>query len=369
VSEADVLVVGGGVIGLAVARHLARARVSVTVIERGTPGAEASAAAAGMLSPLAEAGEPGPFLDLLLRARSEFPEFAAELREETGIDVGYRADGTLLLALRAEDDPELEARYEWQSRGGFAVERLSAQEARQLEPAISPSLRWALRFPGDHQVENRSLARALWVGAAEAGARFRLGAEATRLLREADAVRGVELAGGEVLATGAVVLAGGCWAGRLHDLPRELPVAPVHGQLLALEVMPPSFRHVVDSTRCYLVPRADGRLIVGATVERRGFQKAVTPAGVLQLLGGALEIAPALAELPIADLWSGLRPGTPDGLPILGRDPDVAGLFYATGHFRNGILLAPLTGELIGELMRTGIAPLDLSPFAIERFG
>jgi glycine oxidase len=178
----------------------------------------------------------------------------------------------------------------------------------------------------------------------------------------------VELSDGERLHASTVVLAGGSWAGRLEDLPRRVPVEPVHGQLLALEALPAPLRHVVDSPRCYLVPRADGRLLVGATVERRGYRKLVTPAGIMRLLRGALEIAPGLEDLPLAETWSGLRPGTPDDLPILGADPDVTNLVYATGHFRNGILLAPITGDIVGEVVRTGSSPVDLHPYRPDRF-
>jgi glycine oxidase len=322
-----------------------------------------------MLSPLAEAEGPGPFLKLLLRARESFPAEADMLREETGVEVGYSGAGTLYLALREEDEAELEHRFAWQRAAGLCVERLAADEARRLEPAINPAVRWALRFPGDHQVENRALALALWSAAARAGADFRLGREAVSVLREGDRVTGVELSDGERIAADAVVVAGGSWAGRLEGLPRPLPVFPVHGQLLALESVPPVFRHVVDSPRCYLVPRSDGRVIAGATAERVGFRKAVTPAGLLRLASGALEIAPVLEHAPLAETWSGLRPGTPDGLPILGPDPEVSGLFHATGHFRNGILLAPLTGRVIGEMVLGRPSPVDVAPFGIERFG
>lgn len=368
-TAADVVVVGGGVIGCAVARRVARHGSSVVVVERGRPGDEASFAAAGMLSPLAEAEAPGPFLDLLLRARAGFPAFADALREETGTDVGYRGDGTLYLALREEDEPELAHRFAWQSAAGLAVERLSAEEARRLEPALSPAVRSALRFPDDHQVENRSLAPALWAAAAGAGAEFRLGSEVVRIVRDGNRVAGVELADGVRISAGSIILAGGSWAGRLAGLPRPLPVHPVHGQLLALESVPPLFRHVVDSPRCYLVPRSDGRVIVGATAECIGFRKAVTPGGLRRLIDGALEVAPALEHAPVAETWAGLRPGTPDGLPILGADPDVAGLFYATGHFRNGILLAPLTGDIVGDLALGRPPEADLAPFGIGRFG
>jgi glycine oxidase len=363
-----VVVIGGGVIGCAIARRAARGGRSVLVLERGGCGAEASHAAAGMLSPLAEANEPGAFLDLLLAARSLYPAFAASIEEETGIDVGYGDAGTLFLSLREEDDAELEHRWAWQRAAGLCVERLTADEARAMEPAVSPALRFALRFPGDHQVDNRALGPALATAAERAGARIRVGADVAGLLRDGGRVTGVELADGERISADAVVIAGGSWAGQLRGLPRPLPVEPVHGQLLAMETAPPLFRHVVDSPRCYLVPRAGGRVIAGATVERVGYRKAVTPWGVRRLLDGAVEIAPALDHAPLVETWSGLRPGTPDGLPILGADPEVANLFYATGHFRNGILLTPLTGEAIGALLLGEAPAWELGPYGIERF-
>lgn len=367
--SADVVIVGGGVIGCAVARRAARDGLSVVVAERGTPGMEASWAAAGMLSPLAEADAPGPFLDLLIAAREVYPAYAAALREETGADVAYADAGTLYVALREEDEAELRERWAWQSAAGLPVERLTAEEARRMEPAVSPAVRMALRFPGDHQVDSRLLGAALWAAAARAGAEFRLGTEAVRLLRDGDRAAGVACADGSRIEAGAVVIAGGAWAGRMADLPRTVPVEPVHGQLLALHSVPPLFRHVVDSPRCYLVPRAAGRVIAGATTERTGDRKAVTPWGLRRLIDGAVEIAPALEHAPLAETWSGLRPGTPDGLPILGPDPELPNLVYATGHYRNGILLAPLTGERVGRLLSRGEWCADLDRFGIQRFG
>jgi glycine oxidase len=366
---ADVAVVGGGVIGCAVARRAALGGLSVLVLERGTPGAEASWAAAGMLSPLAEASRPGPFLDLLLRARSVYPAFALSLEDETGIDVGYGDAGTLYLSLREEDDAELEHRYGWQRAAGLCVARLTADDARSLEPAVNPAVRFALRFPGDHQVDNRALSVALRTSAERAGVVFRVGADVVSIVRDGDRATGVELSDGERVAAGSVVVAGGCWAGRIRGLPRPLPVEPVHGQLLALETARPLFRHVVDSPRCYLVPRAEGRTIAGATMERTGFRKAVTAGGVRRLIDGAVEIAPALEDAALVETWSGLRPGTPDGKPILGPDPDLPNLVYATGHYRNGILLTPLTGELVGRLLLGEPPDPDLAPYTIARFG
>jgi glycine oxidase len=249
------------------------------------------------------------------------------------------------------------------------VERLSAGAARDLEPAISPAVRLALRFPEDHQVENRSLARALWSAAARAGARVRTGAPVRALVRRGGRMEGVETVDGERIVAGAVVLATGSWAAGIEGLPRPLPVVPVHGQLLAFASLPPLIEHVVDSPRCYLVPRADGRVIAGTTVERVGFRTHVTAAGIMVILRGAIEAVPALADLALAELWSGLRPGTPDDLPILGADPEVANLFYATGHYRNGILLAPITGAAIGELALGRDPGVRLDPFGVDRFG
>lgn len=365
----DVVVVGGGIIGCAIGRQLALDGMRTLVLERERPVEQASWAAAGMLSPLAESQGADAFLSLLLQSRDLYPALVEALRGETGVDVGYRGDGTLLLALTEADEEVLERRFRWQQASGLQVERLTREEVLELEPAVSRSVRGALRFAGDHQVDNRLLSRALWTAAEAAGASFRLGAEATRVLGSADGVRGVELKGGERIAAGTVVLAAGSWSGGIEGLPGRLPVEPVHGQLLALERTPPLFRHVVDSPRGYLVPRADGRMLVGATTERVGFRKAVTPTGVTALLGAALEIAPSLADAPILELWSGLRPDTPDHRPILGRDPRMPGLVYATGHYRNGILLTPVTALAVSGLVARGRSPYDVSAFSIERFG
>jgi glycine oxidase len=364
----DVLVIGGGVIGCAIARLLARDGRRTLLLERDEPGAHASWAAAGMLAPLAEADEPGPFLSLLLQSRAMYPELARALREETGMEVGYRDEGSLYLALTPADEATLEARYRWQAEAGLPVERLGREEALALEPGIAPAVRGALRFPEDHQVDNRLLSRALARAATAAGAEIRAGVEVSEILVEGGRAVGVRTEDGERIDAGAVVVAAGSWAGAIGGLPRPLPVSPVHGQLLAVHTAPPLFRHVVHTPRVYLVPRADGRLIVGATVERVGFEKAVTPAGLMSLLVPALEAAPSLADAPLVESWSGLRPGTPDGLPILGPDPEVGGLHYAAGHYRNGILLAPVTADLISRSLQRCYPP-ELAPFSISRFG
>ena len=363
----DVLVVGGGLAGCSLAREAARAGQRVLVLERGTPACEATYAAAGMLSAVVGSHEPGPLTDILLRCGRMYAAHAAALREETGLDVGYLQSGTLYLSLVEADDDFLVRRYDWQFSAGLGTERLTAAEVLRLEPAINPDVRWALRFLDDHQVDNRLLGRATWLAAAAAGAEFRLGAEVAALERSGDRVVGVRLAGGEIVTAGQVVVAGGCWSGLLGGLPHPVPVEPFRGQIVALESPPQPFRHVVDSPRCYTVPRADGRLLVGATAERVGYRKVVTAAGVLGLLAAAVELSPRLESAAINETWSGLRPGTPDGLPILGPDPEVQGLHYLTGHFRHGILIAPLTSALVHQAM-IGSEDPALAQCSVARF-
>jgi glycine oxidase len=346
VNRADVVVVGAGLIGCSIARSLARGGMTTLVLDRDEPGSHASRAAAGMLTPLAEAPRADAFLHLLRESLRLFPALAAELHEETGVDVALRGEGTVFLALREQDCSELEERFRWQHAAGLPVQRLQASHARTLEPELSPRLRLALRFPDDHQVDNRLLAAAMPRAAAAAGAVLRRG-EVRGVWREGTRLRGVELAGGERVEARWVVIAAGCWSGRLDGLPRPLPVRPVHGQLLALDAGRDLVSHVVDTPRVYLVPRAGGRVIVGTTVEETGYRLAVTEAAVARLRAAAAEAVPALAGAPLAESWSGLRPGTPDDLPILGPDPEVEGLVYATGHYRNGILLAPITAQRV----------------------
>jgi len=369
VTAPDVLVVGGGIIGCAVAAEAAERGLRVTVLERGRTGEEASWAAAGMLSPLAEAEGPGPFLDLLLKARERFPALAPRLRDATGIDIEYRDEGALVLALRPEDDDVLGARLDWQREEGLDVERLDAGELLEREPAITDAVRWGLLYPGDHQVDARRLSRAFRVLAERRGAVVREGAEVRELSVRGGRAIGVVLADGSRKEAATVVVAGGAWSGRLHGLPRALPLRPVHGQLAAVEHLPPLFQHIVTAGGVYAVPRADGHVVLGATEEECGFRKAVTPAGLSGVLRGATAISPALGNAALTGFWSGFRPTAPDRLPVLGADPEVNGLLYATGHHRNGILLAPITGEVIGAMAAGEEAILDLSPYDAGRFG
>jgi len=355
------------VIGCAIARLLAAQGLETLLLDRGVREQTASWAAAGMLSPLAEAHEPSAFLDLLRASARLFPALAAELRGETGIDVEHRTEGTLLVALSERDEDELDTRYRWQSDAGLPVERLSGAEAQTLEPGLSPAVRWALRFTDDHQVDSRKLTEALTRSAVRSGASIRQ-AEVQSLVLQGDRAAGVELRSGEMIHAGCVIVAAGCWSGQLAGLPRALPVRPVHGQLLALQAAPGLISHIVDSPRVYLVPRHDGRVIVGTTTEDLGYTHRLSDVVSERLRAAAAEAVPALADADLVESWSGLRPGTPDGSPILGPDPEIANLIYATGHYRNGILLAPLTAQLIAGQLSGADQEISLAPFSVSRF-
>lgn len=363
----DVIVVGGGLIGLAAARELALNGLQVVLFERGQPERSASWAAAGMLSPLAEAEDADAFLEFLRASRSLYPSFTRSIEEATGLPTGYRSEGTFLVALNESDEAALRQRFTWQRAADLPVEWLTGDEARRHEPAISTEARAALYFGEDHQVDNRLLVEALRIAAEHAGI-DRRSEEVAGLVHRGERVAGVRLRTGEVAEAGWVVVAAGVWSPRLDGLPRPLPVRPVHGQLLALHPERPLLRHVLDSPRVYLVPRADGRIIVGATVEAIGFDQRVTATAIHTLLGAACELVPELEQARFGEVWSGLRPGTPDNLPILGADPDRPNLIYATGHYRNGVLLTPITAEVVADLILERPSRLSLSPFAPDRF-
>ena len=349
--SADVIVIGGGVIGLTIARALALRGVrDVCLIERGTLGAEASFAAAGMLLPQVEADAQDEFFNLACQSRDLYPAFAAALREETGIDVELDTAGTLYVALTEQDHEAIKKRFDWQTRAGLPVELLGAAEARDLEPCISESTCGALRFPKDIQVENRRLLSALANSVKKLGVTITTETSVDSVLLEADRVRGVQTSRG-VISCSIAVVAAGAWSSFIKSSPQSpIPaIEPVRGQMVCLEAKPQVTRHVIYSPRGYIVPRQDGRLLAGSTSEHAGFAKRVTAGGINTILRNALEISSAISDLPVVDTWAGLRPRAADGLPVLGPCGEIDGLFYATGHYRNGILLAPLTGELISR--------------------
>jgi len=371
-NKADIVIIGGGVIGLAVARALAlRGLRDVLLLERGSLGAESSSAAAGMLAPQAEANRPHEFFYLTCQSRDMYPLFASALLEETGIDIELETTGALYLAFTEHDADELEQRYEWQNRAELPIEKLSSEAARKLEPAICEDVRAALRFPRDTQVENRRLIGALSVANERLGVRLETGTNVISLKAERGRLKGIETSRGFV-ATDRVVIAGGAWSSLIDAADIALPdlrIKPVRGQMLCFEANPQICGHVVYSSRGYIVPRRDGRLLAGSTTEHAGFEKRVTAAGIHSILSAALEISPRIASLPMTDSWAGLRPRAADTLPVLGPCAEIAGVFYATGHYRNGILLAPVTGELIARAIVDGVFPSSLSIFSPDRFG
>ncbi len=365
--KADVVVIGAGVQGCAVAWRLAQAGRDVVVLERAIPGAEASSAAGGILSPGVEALEPGPFYDLGRASLARYPAFVAELEAATGLALGYRAAGTLEVALDDQHARLLAGRAAKLQAAGLPVTVLDDAEVRRLEPGLSPETRGALWFEDEGSLDPRQLGRALAIAAQRAGARFLTG-QVRAIRREGGRVAGVDHEAGPVDAP-AVVLAAGSWAMQVagHGLPPGA-VRPVRGQMAVLDTRPPLLARVVFSGHGYVVPRPDGRVLCGSTMEEVGFEKAVTAGGLRHVLEVGMEIAPALARAPLVESWSNFRPASPDGEPILGPGA-VPGLLYATGHTRNGILLCPVTADAVAAVLLGRAPPVDLALFSPARLG
>ena len=358
--NSEILIIGGGVIGLALARSLKKfgAR-SITILERGNVGRESSFAAAGMLAPQAEADRLDDFFYFCNESNKLYPQFAAELLDETGIDIELDRAGTLYLAFSDEDVREISRRYAWQKGAGLAIEHLTAEEIRRSEPFVSPDVREGLFFPNDRQVENRRLLPALQKFAELNEIRIVENTEVRNLIVKNGGAIGAETENG-IFSADAIVLTAGAWTSlvKVNNLALPFQVRPIRGQILSFQAAKRFFQHVIYSPRGYLVPRLDGRILAGATVEDVGFDKGVTEAGIDFLHEHALEIAPSLANLEINDKWSGLRPFAADALPVLGALPETENLFAATAHFRNGILLAPMTAEtLAGKIVKDVESP------------
>jgi glycine oxidase len=369
-ATAEVIIVGAGVIGLTIARALAQRGIrEIVLIERGRPGAEASWAAAGILAPQVEVDHQDDFFQLACASRDLYPEFADALKDETGVDVELDKTGTLCVGFDSNDEDQLRRRYEWQQRAGLKVESLTGDEARRLEPCISPEVTCGLRFPRDFQVENRRLIDALVRANEELGIQLLMGSSVSAIRIEQKRVRGVATSNGSIDAA-IVVLAAGAW-NSLIDAPGlpSIQIEPIRGQMLCFAARPQIARHVIYSTRGYLVPRRDGRVLAGSTAEHIGFDKRITDDGVAAIKSMALEIAPGISALSLIDSWAGFRPRANDGLPVLGPSAQIEGLFYATGHYRNGILLAPITGKVIADAIVDGVMPASLDSFSPNRFG
>jgi len=357
--------------GLGIAWRLAQADCSVTIYDRGEAGHGSSWAAAGMLAAAVET-EPGEEELLVLTRESQrmWPGFARELEAASGISVNYRDEGTIVIALTRDDAEQLRHTYDFQKSLDLELQWLSGAEARRREPHLRPGMSGAVFSPRDHQVENRLLVQSLAEAARRAGV----------MVCENLSVREVEIIGGRARAVvtehgrdpaDVVILAAGAWSREIAGIPPAHlpPVRPIKGQMLALrmDLAAPLLRHVIWAPRSYLVPREDGRLIIGGTVEERGFDDTLTAGGLLALLEGAWRAVPGIEELPVAETWVGFRPGSRDDAPMLGPS-GIDGLVVATGHHRNGILLTPLTAETVSAYVLTGRLPPILQPFSPERF-
>ncbi|MEJ7848672.1 MAG: glycine oxidase ThiO [Pyrinomonadaceae bacterium] len=351
--KSEVLIIGGGVIGLSIARemHKSGAR-NITIVERGNIGQEASFAAAGMLAPNAETDEIDDFYRFCAESNRLYPQFAAELLEETGVDIELDRSGTLYMGFTENDSAELKKRYDWQRRAGLNVEHLSSEETLAAEPFLSPEVRESLFFPNDWQVENRKLLVALRKYSEINNIEVREGVEILEILTYGENVIGAA-SNDEKFPADTTILTTGAWTSliKLGGTLVPVKIKPVRGQMISFHPPEKMFNRVIYSPRGYIVPRADGRILAGATVEDVGFDKSTTEEGISFLRCVASEIAPFLADLEISDRWAGLRPFADRGLPVIGEIAGFRNLIVATGHYRNGILLAPLTGKLVTKIV------------------
>jgi len=374
----DVVVVGGGLIGCAIAVAAAERGLSVLLLERNEElGREASRVAAGMLAPQMEeaaaaldeeaAGTPDDaLLELCLASRERFRAFVDDIETKTGRDVGHHVEGTFVVALDPRGAEALERVGASQRERGLRATGFAAVDARRLEPALAPEVRGALLLPDDHRVDSRALVEAMAEIATNHGSiEVRTGFEVEEVTIEGTRAVGV-VGDGSRVSGGAVVVAAGAWSGRLAGLPRRVPVRPVKGQLGVVELKTSMVR-TVFGPGAYCVPRDDGRILVGATMEEAGFDLEIDPDAVEAVRRRAARFLPSLSDVEFAETWVGLRPATPDGRPVLGADPEVEGLVWATGHHRNGVLLAPVTAEAVAAILAGDEPAVDLAPFAPDR--
>lgn len=364
-----IVVIGGGVIGCAVAWRLAREGAAVTVLERGRIGQEASWAAAGMIAAQADTHVSGPFFDLCLRGRDVFASTMETLGAESPVDPEYDHTGVLDVAFNDAERVELEERGRWQLGAGGTVEELSGAAARKLEPALAPEVIYALYFPLDRRTDNRRLTQAYAAGASLRGAAIVEGASAASIAVTNGQASGVRIHDGTVYPADIVVNAAGAWTSQISGLEADrIEITPVRGQILCFESRPGSVKSSILSTRGYLVPRRDGRVLAGSTLDQAGYDKSVTLAGVDGIARGAIAMVPGLAAMRLREVWAGLRPAARDFLPVIGASPSIPNVLYATGHFRSGILLSAITAEIVTDLAMGRAPQIDLRPFAPARF-
>jgi glycine oxidase len=371
VEKFNVAIVGGGIIGCSIAFQLAVEKLKIVVLDRQQPGREASWAAAGMLSPAPDSPRDRLLVPLSKESLRLYPEFVRVIEESSGKAVDYTRKGTLQIFTGASAEAERETMLAEHSELGLASEAISLSDAHRMEPALNPDVRAVLHLPEEESVDPRLLMDSL-LAAANRRVEIRPGFSVASLVEEGDRCAGVLAANGEKIQANHVIIAAGCFSGEIAGAAGKhipsIPTRPVRGQMLALRQTHLTLRHVLRSERGYLVPRSDGRIVAGSTSEDAGFHKSVTAGGMRKIVEAGLELCADLGDAEILETWSGLRPGTPDDLPILGLT-NVEGLILATGHYRNGILLAPVTAKLVKEWVvdrRTTFDTQAFSPFRFE---
>lgn len=362
----DVVIAGGGLIGGSIALELAEAGMKVGLYDAREPGREASWASAGMISPAPESPAMIPFMPMSLGSVALYPEFIRRVEELTGKNVGYRKDGALDAILTGDVQEELSTIIALQHGVGLRAEALSAEQARELEPALTEEIEAAILRPEEASLDNRVLTGAVLEAARIKGTKVFAGNGAAAIWKEGGRAKGLILGQGRVEAEW-VIIAAGSFSARIEGVEPYAPVFPAKGQMVALRCESVSLRHVLWLDHTYLVPRNDGRIIAGSTIERTGFDHDVTAGGIHKILSGAMMLVPRLEKARIEETWAGLRPDSPDHLPIIGPT-DIEGLLMATGHFRSGILLAPITARLIGEWVTEQKVSLDWERFSPMRF-
>jgi len=368
--DTDVVVVGGGTVGLGIGFELARRGTPVTLFDRGRVGRGTSWQAAGMLAPDAEIGfEELPLYDLNRESLRRWPEFAERVEAASGMDVDYREEGTLIVADDRDSAEALRRLYEFQEEQGLDVEWLTGEEAREIEPFVAPRLSAAVYAPSDHQVDNRRLLRALRSAFEAEGGTLHQETPVRAVVPDAE-TPAVRTEDGARVSSHAVIVAAGVWSRELEGLTPDAqpPVRPVKGQVIQLRRKRPfDLRHVIRGPEAYLAPKSSGRIVVGATSEEMGFDTTVTAGGLYELLEGAWEVVPGILDLPVDDTWAGLRPASRDHAPVIGAST-APGIIMATGHYRHGILLTPVTAEEVATLVRTGETSSWIEPFTPIRF-
>lgn len=363
----DAAVIGGGVIGLSVAWRAARAGLSVAVVDP-EPGSGASHFAAGMIAPVGEAEYGEEAVVALNRdSAARYPSFIAELELDAGRSAGYRQTGTLHVATDIDEQTALEREFRYRQELGLPVERLTSRQTRDVEPGLAPSIRGGMLVESDHQVDPRAMVATLLQACNRLGVQIHR--SRASLLIEAGRATGVGLDGGERLEASRVVLAAGCWSGAVPGVPEadRPPVRPVKGQILRLRGAPGMIARTIHGGSVYILPRGDGRVVIGGTVEERGFDTSVTAGAVYELLREARALVPDVVELELVEASAGLRPGSPDNMPMVG-DSTTPGLIVATGHYRNGYLLAPATADAVAWVLAGGRWPGATRPWSPSRF-